>query len=246
MIVWAVQPNVSVRASSWNLTYGTQFDITHPVNLRRLLRDSADGDILGCMMSVPSMGWNAARDNGHPLRSHFQPWGIERSRAFLCPSDLACLDTGNRIMRAAIKLARQCHRFKIPWTSTHPHNSCCWSTPQLTQLANMRNVHEITFDFCAFGIKWRKRTTVLAGHVDSADVYSLNKMRCHGRTRCTFTDEKHMQLVVYDYSYQCSRANRAKTYRTKLAAGLAYLVLGPTLTARMQRTRYDLGMQRDR
>ena len=175
------------------------------------------------MMSVPSMGWNAARDNDHPLRSHFQLWGIERSRAFLCPSDLACLDTGNRIMRPAMKLARQCHRFKIPWAIAHPHKSCCWSTPQLTQLANMRNVHEITFDF---GTKWRKPTTVLAGHVDSADVYSLNKMRCHGRTRCTFTNEKHMQLVGYDYSHQCSRANRAKTFPTKLPSILAHLLFG--------------------
>ena len=29
----------------------------------------------------------------------------------------------------------------------------------------MRNVYKITFDFCAFGTKWRKRTTVLAGHM---------------------------------------------------------------------------------
>ena len=35
----------------------------------------------------------------------------------------------------------------------------------------MRNVHKMTFDFCAFGNKWRTRTTVLAGHVDSADVW---------------------------------------------------------------------------
>ena len=110
----------------------------------------------------------------------------------------------------------------------------------------MRTEHEITFDFCAFGTKWRKPTTVLAGHVDSADVYSLHKMRYHGRTRCTFTNEKHMQLVGYDYSHQCSRANRAKTFPTKLAARLAHLLLGPTLTARVQRTCYDLGMQRDR
>ena len=159
------------------------------MNFRRLLRDIAGGGILGCMMSVPSIGWNAARDNGHPLRSHSEPWGFERSRAFLCPSDLACLDSGNRIMRAVITLARQCHRFKVPWAIEHPHNSLCWSTPQLTQLANMRDVHEITFDFCAFGTTWRKRATVLAGHVDAADMYSLNKMRCYGRTRCTFTNE---------------------------------------------------------
>ena len=71
---------LGVRASFWNLKYGTQLDVTHPVNLRRLLRDIADGGILGCMMSVPSAAWNAARNNDHPLRSHSQPWGIEESK----------------------------------------------------------------------------------------------------------------------------------------------------------------------
>ena len=45
----------------------------------------------------------------------------------------------------------------------------------------MRNVFKMTFDFCAWGTKWRKRTTVLAGHVDSADVWALDTVRCHRR-----------------------------------------------------------------
>ena len=61
----------------------------------------------------------------------------------------------------------------------------------------MRNVCKMTFDFCAFGAIWRKRATVLTGHVDSADVWALDTMRCHGHKRCSFTGEKHMQLVGY-------------------------------------------------
>ena len=95
-------------------------------------------------------------------------------------------------------------------------------SPQLTQLANMRDVHEITLDFCAFGTKWRRRTTFMAGHVYSADVYALNKMRCYGRTRCTFTNKKHMQLVGYDFAHRCSRTHRAKTYPTELAGRLGH------------------------
>ena len=40
-------------------------------------------------------------------------------------------------------------------------------------------------------VAWRKRTTVLAGHVDSADVWALDTMRCHGHKRCSFTVKKH-------------------------------------------------------
>ena len=65
----------------------------------------------------------------------------------------------------------------------------------------MRIVYKMTFGFSAFGAKWRKRTTVLAGHVDSADVWALDTMRCRGRERCSFTCDKHMQLVGYDSSH---------------------------------------------
>ena len=117
---------------------------------------------------------------------------------------------------------------------------------ETSQLQEMRNVHKMTFDFCAFGTKWRKRTTVLAGHVDSADVWALHTMRCDGHKRCSFTGEKHVQLVGYDSSHQCSRTHRSRTYPVKLASRLANLLLGPTLTARMQRTCYVVGMQRER
>ena len=46
---------------------------------------------------------------GRPLRSSAQPWGSEKSRVSMSFSDLACLETGNRIMRTVIKLARPTH-----------------------------------------------------------------------------------------------------------------------------------------
>ena len=97
-----------MRAAFWNLKFGEQYDVTHLVNLRRVLRDIADGGVLGCMMSVPSVGWNVTRVCSRPFRSSGQPWRIEKSRVSMLPSDLACLDTGNRVMRTVIKLARQC------------------------------------------------------------------------------------------------------------------------------------------
>ena len=119
-------------------------------------------------------------------------------------------------------------------------------TSQLEEISKMRNVYKMTFGFCAFGTRLRKRTKVLAGHVDSADACALDTMRCHGHKRCNFTDEKHKQLVGYDSSHQCSRTHTGKTFPTKLAGRLANLLLGPTLTARMKRTFFEFGMQRER
>ena len=96
------------------------------------------------MMSVPSTGWSVALCCCRPLRSSAQPWGMEKSRVSGSPSDLACLDTGNRIMRAVIHLARQCHRFNVPWAIENPEKSFCWMTSQLEELSQMHNVHKMT------------------------------------------------------------------------------------------------------
>ena len=101
-------------------------------------------------------------------------------------------------MRTVIKLVRQCQCFNVPWAIENPENSLCCITSQMQELSTMRNVFKMTFDFCAFGTKWRNRTTVLAGHVDSADVWALDTMRCRGRERCSFTGDKHTQLVGCD------------------------------------------------
>ena len=116
----------------------------------------------------------------------------EKSRFSMSPSDLACLNTGNRIMRTVIQLARQCQRFHAPWAIENPDKSLCWTTPQLQELSKMRNVFKMTFDFCAVRTKWRNRTNVLARLVDSAKVWALDTMRCRRHKRCSFTGERHV------------------------------------------------------
>ena len=68
---------LGVRTAFWNLKYGERYDVTQLVNLRQLLRDIANGEIRSCMMSVPSTGWNVARNCSRPIRSSAQPCGIE-------------------------------------------------------------------------------------------------------------------------------------------------------------------------
>ena len=110
----------------------------------------------------------------------------------------------------------------------------------------MRNVCKMTFDFCAFGTKWRKRTSVPAGHVVSADLWALDTMRCRGRERCSFTGDKHLQFVGCISSHQCSRTHRSRILSDETGKQTLESALEPTLTARMQRTCFDLGMQRER
>ena len=146
-------------------------------------------------------------------------------------------------MRTVIELARQCQRFNVQWVIENPEKSLCWMTSQLQELSEMRNVYNMTFDFCAFGTKWRKRTAVLADHVDSADVWAVDTMRCRGHKWCSFTGEKHMQLVGYDFFINARVQTEAEFIRQNGPADSQFCFWDPPSR---QRTCYDLGMQRER
>ena len=161
-------------------------------------------------MSVPSAGWNVARDCNRPFRSSAQPWGIEKSRVFMSPSDLACLNTGNRIMRTVIKLARQCQRFHVPWAIENPEKSLCWTTIQLQELSEMHNVYQMTFDFCAFGTKWRNVQLFWPATWTRLTCRLLTPCAVVGANDAVFTGDKLVQLVGYDSSHQCSRTHKSR------------------------------------
>ena len=132
---------LGVQAAFWNLRYGERYDVTHPANLRRLLRDIANGEVLSCLMSVPSTGWNEARGCSRPLRSSAQPWGIEKSRVLCHFQILACLDTSNRIMRAVIELARQYQRSNVPWAIENPEKCLCGERTCVTCVLTQGSLH---------------------------------------------------------------------------------------------------------
>ena len=54
---------LGVRAAFWNLRYGERYDVTHRVTLRRLLRDIANGGVLG---------WNVSHNCSRPFCSSTQ------------------------------------------------------------------------------------------------------------------------------------------------------------------------------
>ena len=203
--------------------FDEQCDMAHLVPLRRLREDIADGGILACMIAVPSTGWNVACCRRRPLRSSDHLWELAESKDPLSPSGLNCLKESKCTMRAAINATVS----TSPGPSRIQQTLFCWAMPHLGMFVKQLNVQKMTFDLCAIGTKWRKCTTVLAGHVDSVDALALGNMRCHGRGLCTFTNETHLQLVGYDPVHCCSRTLLAQTHSTKLARKHPNLLWGP-------------------
>lgn len=86
----------------------------------------------------------------------------------------------------------------MPWILGNPFTSICWQTPEARALRAMDNVELVVVDFCAFGTCWRKRTGLLIGNCDSADVESLRRCKCSCVGICSYTGKSHVQLTGSD------------------------------------------------
>ena len=147
-------------------------------------------------------------------------------------NDQAALETGNKTMSSAFKVAAMAHRNGIHRILENPFTSICWQTPEARALGAREHVTFIAVDFCAFGTPWRKRTVLMFGHCDEADILSLSHRRCNGVGICDFTHKRHVQLTGSDPT-GIPWTKRAEPYPTKLARRMAHMLLHREYTKRM-------------
>ena len=81
---------------------------------------------------------------------------------------IRCLDT-------CCFLARQLHVAPKPWIIASSSSSNIWSCPSVLQLFTLSNTCAMTTDLCGYGDKWRKRTGLLMGWIDSRDRHRFAK-----------------------------------------------------------------------
>ena len=79
-----------------------------------------------------------------------------------------CLDT-------CCFLARQLHVARKPWMIASSSSNNIWSYPLVLQLATLPNTWAMTSDLCGYGDKWRIRTGLLMGWIDSRDRHRFAK-----------------------------------------------------------------------
>eukprot|EP00959_Pyramimonas_sp_CCMP1952_P346150 7250176-Pyramimonas_sp.AAC.1 len=108
-------------AKAWDIIHGAHHDITDPAVLRLLLSDIRDGRVFAAMIALPCTSLTIARDRTFQIRSRTQPWGTDLTNA--TDRDRASLETGNRIIRAVLRILRHLNRFKIPWILENPSTS---------------------------------------------------------------------------------------------------------------------------
>ncbi|CAE8589799.1 unnamed protein product [Polarella glacialis] len=68
---------------------------------------------------------------------------------------------GNQLLRAAVVLAQELDKLEVGWAWEQPSQSFLWQVQDLISPLHSGPFYQTTFDWCRYGRKWRKRTTVI-------------------------------------------------------------------------------------
>ena len=109
-----------------------------------------------------------------------------------CPPLGPFVAEGNVLMRFSANILHLCGSLGIKATLENPHSSRLWLCPPIMNIVRKKVSSQATCDFCMFGTRRRKRTTLLSVHVD---ISILNNFRCSGcRGICSRTGQTHIAL----------------------------------------------------
>ena len=81
----------------------------------------------------------------------------------------------DRCLHTCCFLARQLHFARKPWMIASSSSNNIWSYPLVLQLATLPNTWAMTSDMCGYGDKWRIRTGLLMGWIDSRNRHRFAK-----------------------------------------------------------------------
>lgn len=70
----------------------------------------------------------------------------------------------NVLTRFAARVVATCVRLHVPVAVEKPSSSMLFAAPPLKRLVALDTCRRLTSDYCQYGTKWRKRTTVMAWH----------------------------------------------------------------------------------
>ena len=114
-------------------------------------------------IGVPCATWSLARRGhagrpGGPIRTLQYIYGLPRDT--LSEKDQKKIVEGNRTMRAACFVIRLCIKHTTPVALENPNSSRIWHAPELEKLLKHDGAVSHHFDYCCYGVPWKKSTPV--------------------------------------------------------------------------------------
>lgn len=212
------------KAKEWELERGIQYDLTSRKVRRRLISDIKRGRVLGAMLAPPCTTFSIARNRTKVIRSRDYPWGLPGS--CLTEVERQKVEEGNCCFEAAFQIIYHLNKHHIPWLLENPQSSMCWHLPPIRDLIDKHGCCLITLDFCQFGARRKKPTSILAGQLDMQDLGRL-QLRCRGADgTCSRTLKKHWQLTGTYKGVNLTKL--AQPYPTTLCKQLAWALTSPS------------------
>ena len=182
------------RVYEYDILHGHAFDVTQPKVLFKILTAICTKQVLGVMLAPPDFSFSVARDREVVLRNKSYPCGLPPGS--LKPEDRSLIAAGNSCASATLRIAIACAEHQVPFIVAHPHSSKLWALPEFQSLAALSCSQVAVIDFCAYKARWRKRTSLLLGHIDPSDAARLRSRCCSGRGGyCSFSSRRHFRLT---------------------------------------------------
>ena len=212
------------RTREWELNSGGHCDLTDRSVLMKIREDIFALLILGAMLAPPCSSFSPARDRTMVVRNRQYPWGLPE----LPDHELLKVRIGNQCFESALRIIKWLDSKKLPWILENPHCSKAWYLPPLQRLQKAKHTHVVVTDFCCYGTRWRKRTRLLCGNMEDADLMRLHRL-CRGPPGiCEHTGRPHFHLTGSN-RHGTPWTRVAQPYPSKLCHHLAY-----ALTAHLQ------------
>ena len=216
--------SLGFKTREWELSKGVHCDLTDSKVLMKIREDIAALLILGAMLAPPCSSFSPARDRTMVVRTRDYPWGLPN----LPDHELQKVIVGNKCIKCALLIIKWLDSKKLPWVIENPHSSKIWFLPPLQRLQKARHTEVVVTDFCCYGTRWRKRTRLLCGNIDEADLMRLRRM-CRGPPGiCERTGLPHFHLTGSN-RHGVPWTTVAQPYPVKLCHQLAF-----SLTAHLQ------------
>jgi hypothetical protein len=105
--------------------------------------------------------------------------------------DRETLRVSNLLADRAGQLLRIARSRQIPGGEENPNISYLWDFADRRKFVEGPNTQVHVIDYCAFGRPFRARTRLVTFNMT---VPSTEKLRCSGRTICSFSQQPHLQL----------------------------------------------------
>ena len=196
-------------ARSWELEASPLQDAMRPSVQKQIRELAGCGRLALVFIALVCTSWSRARRGPRvrtrpgwpgPIRDAMHVLGLPD----LSQKDAKKVELGNQQALWAANLFEAVAETGTPVVLENPASSMLWLHPRFVRL--LKQFSYITFDHCAYGSRFRKRTGLLFANVDLVDVATRH---CRGRGRCEFSGLPHEVVEGRDEN---------KNLRSKLAA----------------------------